>query len=619
MFNLNNSPEIVTQKELEPVLKSKSFDSETFLRLYNEWKITKDSRTFSILRKMHEDAGYNNKNIVFGAEQEMQQIAAIIQEYQDNKTQIKTAVAIGTVATAQSVNQSNNGIIEIKESLKEITPANLESAIWVMNQIIEQVPEGQDKATLRGVHGAVIFDIFRSAGHNLFIDNRGQVIIIPKPGTDVANLQEKLQTLINTNQLPLESLRLGMLYSSPAFKEYIGLKQINDKDGKSIIDPTVSTIDFINYLDNSRKTPDASPDIVSIIQSEKMLQWVDMKQAIQGFKDMGQVDNWVQQNPVVLQQAITAIQENPIALPVTTTPIISRAPSEPNTTLTGKIAGDGITGGHVTGVVGDATSGLVTGIGDIMSLGKGDPIATLGIGAALIYGVYKAFQKGGFFGWLGMLFGAGAINNIEKIMWRLGVSSLDDAAEKAKKLADKATNTVNQAVNWGNSTTPAVVPAVVPTTTPKNSIDISSFSEQQKNAFNKLNWDSTFVNNINSLAESNKKSKKSETGNFDDYMKFIFSDKVQWLALDKLIYNKDPKTSVFSNEGMVDMALWVPNNLDNNILKSILRQYLIGEKSLVLISGKTQWQKEKEVFEIQYSSTIYSNKTLSDITKEIHK
>lgn len=129
MFNLNNSPEIVTQKELEPVLKSKSFDSETFLRLYNEWKITKDSRTFSILRKMHEDAGYNNKNIVFGAEQEMQQIAAIIQEYQDNKTQIKTAVAIGTVATAQSVNQSNNGIIEIKESLKEITPANLESAI----------------------------------------------------------------------------------------------------------------------------------------------------------------------------------------------------------------------------------------------------------------------------------------------------------------------------------------------------------------------------------------------------------------------------------------------------------------------------------------------------------
>ena len=43
MADLRNSSESVTQKELEPVLNSSRFDSVTFLRLYNEWKVTKDA------------------------------------------------------------------------------------------------------------------------------------------------------------------------------------------------------------------------------------------------------------------------------------------------------------------------------------------------------------------------------------------------------------------------------------------------------------------------------------------------------------------------------------------------------------------------------------------------
>lgn len=45
-----------------------------------------------------------------------------------------------------------------------------------------------------------------------------------------------------------------------------------------------------------------------------------------------------------------------------------------------------------------AGQGFVQGFSDIMKLGKGDPIATLGIGAALFYGIYKMFKQFGFFG-----------------------------------------------------------------------------------------------------------------------------------------------------------------------------------------------------------------------------
>ncbi len=46
---------------------------------------------------MHEDAGYNNKNIIIGAEQEMHEIAVIVQKYQDSKNVVTT-----TAATAAS-------------------------------------------------------------------------------------------------------------------------------------------------------------------------------------------------------------------------------------------------------------------------------------------------------------------------------------------------------------------------------------------------------------------------------------------------------------------------------------------------------------------------------------
>ncbi len=66
---------------------------------------------------------------------------------------------------------------------------------------------------------------------------------------------------------------------------------------------------------------------------------------------MGQIGAWMEKNTSAGNQA------NNIGAPNNTPPIqsVPSSPSEPNNTLTGKVAKDGVTGGHVTGIVGDAS------------------------------------------------------------------------------------------------------------------------------------------------------------------------------------------------------------------------------------------------------------------------
>jgi hydroxymethylpyrimidine/phosphomethylpyrimidine kinase len=99
----------------------------------------------------------------------------------------------------------------------------------------------------------------------------GQVTIMPKPGTDVVNLQEKLQTLINTNRISLDTVKIGMLYSSPAFAKYAEMKKTKDASGKDIIDPKASSQDFMMYLTDLQKAGNKSGDLQSILGSQAML------------------------------------------------------------------------------------------------------------------------------------------------------------------------------------------------------------------------------------------------------------------------------------------------------------------------------------------------------------
>ena len=79
-----------------------------------------------------------------------------------------------------------------------------------------------------------------------------------------------------------------------------------------------------------------------------------MPQAIKGFQDIGQLGEWAQKNQQVLTQANALVANIAPSSQRTITPSVV-VPAEPNTTLTSKVLKDGVTGGQVTGVVGDAT------------------------------------------------------------------------------------------------------------------------------------------------------------------------------------------------------------------------------------------------------------------------
>ncbi len=242
-------------------------------------------------------------------------------------------------ATAQ------NGVQEVKDALAEINPENLEKAVRTSEKFINILPDGQTKSTLRGIHGAIIFDILRSAGHNLTMQN-GQIMIIPKPGTDIVNLQEKLQTLVNTNRISLDTIKLGMLYSSPSFSKYAEMKKTKDASGKDIIDPKASTGNFIMYLNDLQKAGNKSGDIESILKSQSLLVGVNMPQAIAGFNDMGQIGAWMEKNAdkvkdAVNTGAVAAGGNAPAnAPPAPNTPNI---PSAPSNRFTAQLGQDGKT------------------------------------------------------------------------------------------------------------------------------------------------------------------------------------------------------------------------------------------------------------------------------------
>lgn len=158
-------------------------------------------------------------------------------------------------------------------------------------QFINLVPDAQTKATLQGIHGAMILNMLRQAGHNLMIQN-GKVTIEPKPGVSVVELQTKLQTLVNTGRLSIDTFKIGLLYSSPIFKKYATeLGVTKDAQGNIVgIDPKANSKTFLEHVAELKKTGQNSPDITSLLASASMLESVDFKQAMKGFQDLGQIE-----------------------------------------------------------------------------------------------------------------------------------------------------------------------------------------------------------------------------------------------------------------------------------------------------------------------------------------
>lgn len=518
-----------------------------------------------------------------------------IQVWSNNSTNpiVWTSANLGHTVPGSINNpvEIQNGTKEIKEALSEINPENLEKAVTISEKFINILPDGQAKSTLRGIHGAIIFDVLRTAGHNLTMQN-GQITIIPKPGTDVVNLQEKLQTLVNTKRISLETIKLGMLYSSPSFAKYAEMKKTKDMSGKEIIDPKASTEDFMIYLSDIQKTGNKSGDIETLIASRAMLTGISMPQAIQGFKDMGQIGAWMEKNVSVaakVVQAWAAASNNSVT---TTSP---SSHSTPSNRLTNQLGQDGKTGWAVTGIVKDSANGLFGGIGDIFKLANGDPAAQLGIGAAFIYGVYKLFSKLWFLWGVGTLFGIGALN------------SGSDISDRIKKLfgGESTKPATTPAVATTTPTpTPAAQPAVAPPT-------ITPETPSQKTASDKIRANPE----LKALLDPAKLTGKKKNAPLEKYITFINTDLKDKNA-DIFYKSADNNHNIFSNTNLLDPSISLPADLDPVIFKSIMRMYITGT---YMSSIKMDEPANVAIIRTQIGKVTAQNPTLSQAIEQIQK
>jgi len=159
------------------------------------------------------------------------------------------------------INQQNpqpQDLDTIRTLLTTVTPESLEAAVNQSEDIIRLAPP-ESQYLLRTVNASIIFTMLRAQGMNLEIRNN-KVLITPTSPENI-RIQEKLETLVNTGRIPLDNLRAGMLYTSPAFQQYARDKQTRDPQGNLMVDPKVSGQDFVGYLRDLKQTGNKQPDV----------------------------------------------------------------------------------------------------------------------------------------------------------------------------------------------------------------------------------------------------------------------------------------------------------------------------------------------------------------------
>ncbi|MFO0763424.1 MAG: hypothetical protein U0518_00940 [Candidatus Gracilibacteria bacterium] len=457
----------------------------------------------------------------------------------------------GTKGNSGITSSEDTSVKEIEETLKEINPETLDKAVTLSEKFINLVPDAQTKATLQGVHGAIILNMLRQAGHNLTIRD-GKVEIQPKPGVSVVELQTKLQTLVNTGRLSIDTLKTGLLYSSPIFKKYATeLGVTKDAQGNIVgIDPKASSKTFLEHVADLKKAGQNSPDITSLLASAGMLESVNFNQAMKGFQDLGQVSAFVEKNPGLLASVGAHVNTS-------TQHHSSEGSKETNTTITGSIAQDGVTGGKITSSLSLAGKGFTQGFSDIMRLGKGDPIAMLGIGGFLFYAIYKMFHLGAegkfsFLRGLTAVLGLGAINNWEKIGDNL--SGLGDAAKKVATKVEGAAQALQEATG-------------------------DKLQQWFESRFSASNIDQTTIDK--KIAGKNvllTQNGKTLVDSYQGHLNYLKSDALLSTLRAKDLLLGDPSKSLWSNEASLYAA--TPANIDSALLKSMLRHVILGEDSV---------------------------------------
>ena len=117
----------------------------------------------------------------------------------------------------------------------------------------------------------------------------------PKESEQARKMQEKLNTLIRTNILSLESIKLGLLYSSPTFAEYAPLNKT--QDGK--IDPKASIEDYASYANRPQKNPQNLADR-AVLVSMNSLRGLNFQEILRGYQDGDLAGKLTKTNPAMV-------------------------------------------------------------------------------------------------------------------------------------------------------------------------------------------------------------------------------------------------------------------------------------------------------------------------------
>jgi hypothetical protein len=592
MSNPKNAAEIVTDKDLDVVLKNTSFDSATFLRLYSEWKVTKDAHTFASLRKMHEDAGYNNKNLIFWAEQEMHEIAAIVQRYQAERNKVVSNTATATANTASTVWHAvteNNGAIpdvnpEKIKSLKTALENEANSPLTPdgLTKILERLKEEKNPDN-RAVITSYIWSKMNHGGYITTIINDSISVEHVTDKIGATSLEKTLQAHISANILTLVDIQRAMIVGPESFRKYLNTQRVNIRsattdgyvafimDARGINLTRATTLEQkLRIIQSSKATPDEKAFLVSY-----------MNGGLRTYNIAPELDRQIKMDAIGAE--------------------IKASPEFKKTEKVVEVASGGAMKQEQDKREKDGKPKNLT-LKELFD----NPINAITTypwsSVALIIGSIFAF------GWKNTfmaLLGVG--------IWMKAINEIADASGHPIGWWEK-----KETAKKGNSPKKSASKSPVNVPDPKT-IDKSKMTDPQKAAVDKVEKDPQLTTMIASIRKAQATKWWVETADMADYIAFIHSDGMQKRKISELTNPQDFKFSIFSDEAFFDRAN--QNNLNTMMLKRIMRVYLWEPTSTdAPTSNQKKWEKEKMTFMAKHKTIFDDTKsTFADLTKAIYK
>lgn len=439
------SPQEIVDKNTDQWKLLASWNEKTrtdYLQKYHEWKTAKSPTSdelFSQL-KVQLQTGW----VTVGNEIELIAISETIQKFQDGKIQLqeKTLQATGDVKE-EFTELHKNASEEVKKLSEGDFVASLKTVIDFVvplsNLDIQKdwltPKEKQDmlpyKPTLSGISGSVLLQIFKDQGYRLRFSTSSsrdiEVYSDDRKTHPTTNIQLVLNDAIKKTPELRNILQAGLLYSSENFRTYATLKGDNT---------AVSSTEYAGYLQNLSREKNLSPEDEAFLYSQYSYEKFNFSESLSGVKYLDAVNQQAVkmiQDPKVQQAADQIAQnlKNPQTADVP--PALPGQSDKPHKSyLTEDLIGQGWQASWVGKVASEVIWWGFTGfwkwVWDIMKLWDGSPLASAGIGVALIYGIWKMFHlwTGGKFSfgrWLLAMFGLWAVNDFKNTQWIIGWES----------------------------------------------------------------------------------------------------------------------------------------------------------------------------------------------------